>query len=384
MTIPENRKKCGGIYSPTLLLVALLCFWFFSGVARAHRDSPHIVFLNPGHAHESFWGDVDRFMSAAATQLDLRLTTLHGERDVFKTLDLGTRIARMEPPPDYLILVNEMNTGPRLMEITQNLDTQVMFILNDLSPEDKEALNHLNGGDSRLVGSLIPDNHWVGYETARALHHRLLKQGGKEHYRWIALSGDDVTPASVQREQGMRAYVGEHEDLTLLNTVYAYWEEEQGYQVTRQLLKRFGSVDGIWTANDHMACGAIRALKEAAWRPGHQVFVSSVNSSQKVLDALERGVVSALGAGHFMTGGWSLVMIHDHWHQRPAAEQIHLQQPLFQLVEPQGAFYRILRSSDWKSYPFSHFSRVLNTDKWPGYHFLDPTLELLAPTAKTP
>jgi len=336
----------------------------------AHHEPIKVTFLNPGWLNESFWGDVDAFMAAVARQLNIDLTILHGNRDVFRTLELGERIGRSKEPVDFIILVNEKNTGPRLLELTAARKVPTMLILNDLSRSQKQTYGHPHQQFSQWLGSLIPDNHWVGYHTARQMHLTMQKaKPDKKSFKWFAISGDSVTPASILREQGMRDYVNEHSDIDLINVVYGEWNEQKATDLARTLLQRSTDVDGIWTANDHMAFGSIIALDEYGLVPGKDVFIGTINSSKKVLKLLDEGLISALGAGHFTAGGWALLLAYDYAHGYDGlAEQEVLKQSLFDIIQPGTDAFRILKSKDWDQFPIADFSRFCNPE-WKRYVF---------------
>ncbi|OZG75420.1 hypothetical protein BTA51_03335 [Hahella sp. CCB-MM4] len=346
-----------------------LTLWVALPVA-AHHEPIKVTFLNPGWLNESFWGDVDNFMQAAARQLNIDLTILHGNRDVFRTLEMGERIGRSKQPTDFIILVNEANTGPRLLELTAARKIPTIMILSDLTRAQKQIYGSPREQFSHWLGSLVPDNHWVGYHTARQMHQVMQKaKPDQKRFKWFAISGDTVTPASTLREAGMRDYVNEHPDIDLVNVVYGEWNELKATDLARALLKRSTDIDGIWTANDHMAFGTIIALDEYGLEPGKDVFIGTVNSSEKVLKYLDEGVISALGAGHFTAGGWALLLAYDYSHGYDAmAKQQVLKQSLFDIIQPNTDAFRILRSRDWDQFPIVSFSRFHNPD-WKGYEF---------------
>ena len=351
---------------------ALLCCLVLCWCAPvwAHHKVINVTFINPGLAEESFWGDVDRFMQAAADQLHVDLTILHGNRDVFHTLSLGESLAHRQDSSDFVILVNEKNTGPRLLSLLSGGSAKILFILNNLTSEQESAFGRPRVDVENWLGALVPDNHWVGYHTARQIHEAMLQTSPfQEHFRWLAISGDQSTPASQQRERGLLDYVHEHRDISLVNIVYGEWQEARAYDLTKVLLQRSANVDGLWTANDHMAFGAIKALREEGLTPGKDVYLSSVNSSVPVIDALENGTISSLGAGHFTAGGWILVLAYDYMHGYDGfADQQVMQQALFELIRPHSKTASILRESTWDQVDFSRFSRALNP-QWQGYNF---------------
>ncbi|WP_020410199.1 ABC transporter substrate-binding protein [Hahella ganghwensis] len=347
--------------------------WLTLGIClptNAHHETIHVTFLNPGWAAESFWGDVDAFMIAAARQLNINLTIMHGNRDVFRTLEMGEQIGRSRESQDFIILVNEKNTGPRLLELTSRKEVPTLLILNDLSDDQKKVFGEPRQQFVHWLGSLVPDNQWVGYQVARKMHHAMrTADPNRKVFKWFAISGDRLTLASIQREKGMRLYVSEHPDIELVNVVYGEWNELKATDLVRALLKRSVDVNGIWTANDHMAFGSIIALDEFGLVPGKDVFIGTVNSSEKVLDYLDKGIIAALGAGHFTAGGWALLLAHDYHHGYDGlADNTVLQQSLFDIIQPDTEAFRILRNHEWDKFPIASYGRFHQSD-WSGYNF---------------
>ncbi|WP_097459440.1 ABC transporter substrate-binding protein [Mangrovitalea sediminis] len=325
----------------------------------------HVTFLNPGHQNESFWGDVDRFMEATANNLHIDLTILHGERDSARIMRLAQQIVDAPRRPDFIVIVNEKGTGPALLQKLAPTGAGILMILNDLTPAQKAVLGQPRGKIRNWLGSLIPDNHWVGFHTTETLYQKLRQQKPhQKQYRLLAISGDRVTPASVQREQGMRDFVATHPDLKLQQVVYGHWVTDRAHDQTLLLLKRYPKTDAIWTANDMMAFGTIAAANEAGRTPGKDLLISTVNSSKKVLRMTDDGEITALGAGHFTAGGWALVMLYDYAHHHDFAHDgLVIQRPLFNMIPAHSKLLDMLLRGDWSSIDFRAHSKALNGGK---------------------
>lgn len=332
-----------------------------------------VTFINPGYADESFWGDVDAFMHAVAQQFPIELTIRHGRRDPLEILRQGELAVSAEPPPDLLLLVNENNTGPRLLQLAERRHIPVQFILNDLTAEQRTNFLAQAREEQEWMPSLVPDNHWVGYHTAERLHQALRRlKPQASGFRWLAISGDETTPASLQREAGLRDYIDAQPDLQLLQVAHGEWREARATEVTAGLLDRFGAVDAIWTANDHMAFGVLGVLEQRGLHPGVDVVISTINSSPRVLDLLDQGQITALGAGHFTAGGWALIMAQDAFHGGAVhTSGTPVKAPLFELIDAGSPQAARLRGKAWSQIDFQRFS-LRHTPAAAGYRFALP------------
>ncbi|MFC5077141.1 D-allose-binding periplasmic protein precursor [Vibrio thalassae] len=333
------------VWIPIRSLLSLLIA--FSPILANANQSPtnesttaRVLFVNPGFADESFWGDVDGdvdgYAVAAAQSLEITLEIIHGNRDPILTQQLLAARVQTSPKPDYVILVNQKYRGLALLDSLSESDCFVTFVLNDLESSQKQRLRTDPIWSSRLLPGLIPNNFNIGYLTAKDLY----QKGQDQQGAFVIISGDKNTPASHHREAGAMAFVIQHEDTMVAQRVYGDWREDLAYDQTKILLKRHPQAHYIWTANDHMAFGAQRAVKEAGLTVGKDVFISTINTSPRVLSELKSGQITSLGGGHFTAVGLQLVKIYHHKqeHRWPQRTKFNL----FQVIGYPSALFTIL------------------------------------------
>ncbi|MDO6687876.1 ABC transporter substrate-binding protein [Agarivorans sp. 3_MG-2023] len=314
-----------------------------------------VVFLNPGKADESFWQDVDTFAAVAAKQLDLDLQTFHSERNHYSKLKHIEWMIENQQLPDYLMLVNERQALPRMLSLLEGHAVYVVVILNDLD-EDQLALRKLNPHWQKyLLSSLVPNNYAIGYATAQAMHAAAEGGGGDA----VIISGDKATPASVAREGGAEAFFLQQTSINMRQIVYGQWDEQRSYYQTKVLLQRYPQLRFLWTANDHMAFGSLKAIKEAGKQAGKDIFVGTVNTSAKALELRETGEISALGGGHFSAAGLALNLIYLHQLGKPIPATVNSN--MFQLLVPGTQEYQQLKDKNWSDISFD--TLLLERDK---------------------
>ncbi len=321
----------------TILASYIASFNLAHAMITPAEPQPKVLFINPGRASESFWQDVDLFMQEAARQLDINLTTYHAERNPYLMIKKVQELIKHQQVPDYLILVNEDNAAKRMISMLSDYPVQIILLLNDINDQSKQVLFNSPSGPS-LLASLIPDNHSIGFQTATELLNSDKGQPQQDS-QILILSGNKNTPASQLREWGARQSITLQNKAQLLQIVYANWNEQLAYEKTQQLLQRHPKLRYIWAANDLMAFGAMRAAREAGLTPGKDIFFSAVNTSEQVLAARRDGSISSLGGGHFMAGGWAMVLIKDVITGKTIPKQIN--QPMFHLLQPQSRLFPI-------------------------------------------
>ncbi|MFW6415652.1 MAG: ABC transporter substrate-binding protein, partial [Thermodesulfobacteriota bacterium] len=275
-----------------------------------------VDFINPGVSNASsetgeFWLIVSEFMRAAAKELEIDLDIHYAQREYVKMVELTKKVVQKESKPDYLILVNEKLIAQKLLKIVCKSNVKVLLILNDLTGQQKKQILSSDKLSKQLIGAIVPDNISAGYLIAKSLIDKGLEEKGSP-LQMVAINGSRVTPASVDREKGLYKAITEHSGSVQLHQVtYGEWRKDRGYLQAKVLLRRYPDTDLIWAANDPMALGAVRAAREEGKTPGEDIFIAGLNWSTPGLSAVEdKALVSSVG-GHFMVGGWALVMLHD-------------------------------------------------------------------------
>lgn len=96
------------------------------------------------------------------------------------------------------------------------------------------------------------------------------------------------------------------------------------YIYRSEFIKRDSFINIVWAANDPMALGAVEAARLSGAIPGSNFFVGGINWDEPALAAIKDGVLSVSVGGHFMTGGWELVMLYDYHHGRDFSGDVSL------------------------------------------------------------
>jgi ABC-type sugar transport system substrate-binding protein len=307
----------------------------FGALFQTSVRAESVLFLNPGSTQEAFWVSYSQFMQAAARDLGIDLQILYSQRQPELTL-AQARLALQGPNrPEYLIFVNEQYVAPQILRLAENSGVK-LFMVNAVLTPDQQAL--VGERDDR-IGSLVPNDEEGGYLMMKELIRLHPSATGTEPIEVLAFSGLKITPSAQLREHGMQRALAEHPRLRLRQLVYSGWTQERAYEQAKQLFARYPKVSLVWSANDEMAFGAMRAYAETGKVPGKDALFSAVNTSPAALQALVDGRLSALVGGHFTLGGWALVELHD------VAQGVELdryggrdrQIPLLQLINKQHA-----------------------------------------------
>jgi ribose transport system substrate-binding protein len=142
-------------------------------------------------------------------------------------------------------------------------------------------INRMDGPALTFVGS---DDIAIGHGVAKALIGGL---GGKG--RLVALDGTPSARTARDRAEGLRRAVAEHPGIELVDSRIGYLQRAPAKAAMDELLAKHAQIDGVWTANDMMAFGAVDALAAA----GRKAEVVGINGLPEAIANIERGAMLA-------------------------------------------------------------------------------------------
>ncbi|WP_372766250.1 ABC transporter substrate-binding protein [Pseudoalteromonas sp.] len=333
------------------LVRILFIFIFFSCVfSFASHAKMKVVFINPGSESTNdsgdFWPNVNRFMMAAAEDLNVQLTSFHADRNHILMKQLVNQAISLKP--DYLILVNEKEMLPHMLSQLVNTDIKVFLLLNKLSRDQQKALP--KPLTNKIIGCLSPNNQEVGEKLAETLIAKASKFN-KPQLKMYALLGDYNTPAAQERKKGLKRALLKHPSVTLIDSTVANWSEPSAFEKTYGVLSRYPA-DIIWAANDAMAFGAMAAINKL--KLVDKVVVGGIN-----WDVHPKGYQLNISyGGHVTLGAKALLMLHDY-HQFPKLVGPMKQRlAIFESSESsvREAFVTLLRNQQFQKFDFTRFS----------------------------
>ena len=142
-------------------------------------------------------------------------------------------------------------------------------------------INRMDGPALTFVGS---DDIAIGHRVASALFDGL---GGRG--KVVALDGTPSARTARDRAKGLRRALAEHPAVELIDTEVGYLQRAPARAAMEELLARHPRIDGVWTANDMMAFGAVDALAAA----GRKAEVVGINGLPEAVDCIARGTMLA-------------------------------------------------------------------------------------------
>jgi ABC-type sugar transport system substrate-binding protein len=332
---------------------------------KLHGDRTYkVVFINPGHANKGFWKNVTATMSAAAEQLGFELEVYYSDRQWLKMVRHAESIINDPNKPDFLILVNEYQEGARLLALADKAGISTLMLLNSLTSEQRNIYGAPGEQLKNWVASITPDNEIAGYEMAESLVAGAKPPQGSElpPIALLTLAGDNNTPASLARLQGLDRALADFPQLKEQRRISVNWSGKAAYDRTRLWLKSGHNLGAVWAANDAIALGAIKAIREAGLKPGIDVKVVGLNWSQDAISHVIKDEMTLTHGGHFLAGAWAMVMLYDitqgyDFKARANAVTREVHFPMTAINQDNAPDYlEYFEQQQWSRIPFKTFS----------------------------
>ena len=172
-------------------------------------------------------------------------------------------------------------------------------------------INRMPGKVLTFVGS---DDVAVGYTAAKALILGLAGAG-----RIVALDGTPSARTARDRTVGLQRAVAENPGIELLGSRVGYLQQAPARTAMAELLKAHPRIDGVWTANDMMAFGALDALADA----GRTAEVVGVNGLPAAIDHIEHGrMLASVDFSAFNIAAIAARAVLRHLDGKPVPQEI--------------------------------------------------------------
>ncbi len=335
-------------------------------LCASHAQAMSVTFVNPGKQGERFWDMVTETMQAAADDFDIELEVVYAQRNRVRMAELGVEVTQRETPPDYLVLVNEEQAAERILLSANQRNIRTLMLLNDFLPEQRQRVGQPGDQGSKLLGAITPDNFGAGKRMMNALFKCADAKYAPPHHI-LAIGGDQLTPASIDRNNGAVAALKSAEANTQLDRfLFANWNQKEAQNLTQRYLswaeRNNIQPAAIWAANDPIAFGAREALKQQGLKPGKDVCLVGLNWSAQGLKLVQSGEMLLTDGGHFLAGAWSMVLLNDYNARLQRDERSPVGPVRFQMQSIDKTnierYLSKLGDENWGKIDFTQFSRV--------------------------
>ncbi|TXR47650.1 sugar ABC transporter substrate-binding protein [Phyllobacterium endophyticum] len=166
---------------------------------------------------------------------------------------------------------------------------------------NKPADLHPRDFNPNYVSHIEFDGIASGKQIAEVLFKTIGGSGGI-----IALGGLISTTAAIERKKGLDEALAANPNIKLLDFQVANWKSTEAFDLTSNLLTRFGDdIKGVWAANDDMGTGALEALRAEGL--AGKVPIVGIDGIKTAVDAVRTGEFACtITSDPFWQGGMGL------------------------------------------------------------------------------
>lgn len=148
--------------------------------------------------------------------------------------------------------------------------------------------------DSSLYVSLIgADFYEEGSKAGKYLLDKMRDSPGE--IAIAELKGTEGSSPSIERGKGFRDMISPYSNFAVIESEFADFTYEKGLTVMREMLKKRGSrIQVLFSHNDDMTLGAIKAIEEYGLVPGKDIVIVSVDGTNKAFEMLKAGRINCI------------------------------------------------------------------------------------------
>ena len=231
-----------------IIMITMSTTLCLANTASAPLPSARIVFLNPGEPVDRgkglFWPLTARLMAVAAENFGMELEVLYAERDHLLMLRQAERLAQRSDLPDYVVMVNEKQTAPKMLKMFEGTSTKVLLIHNDMTIEQRSEFGNEREQMSHWIGTATTDEERGTYRMMEELYRQL----GPREPLVIGITGERGTPVSMERAQGVSNYMEQRGRGKQLQLAFSNWGAADAENKAKILLA------SIPTSQYHLGC----------------------------------------------------------------------------------------------------------------------------------
>lgn len=319
----------------------------------AWAASPNIGVIVPT-LDAQFWNSYVEFMKKGADELGVDLVVLNANNKPDQMIKgLEDLVAQ---GIDGIIYTPYWATA--VPGLTMAKDANIPVILTDsyaeFSPQDALFPNYL-----AFVG---PSDRDAGKQMAEALFAKLEPAAdGKKHI--AVVNGTAGTSVAIDRRAGLQDALDAHPEVVVAGEVDGNFVRDTSQTVFESLWQGNPDVQGVWAANGGTATGVMAAITNGGKVAGKDIIVVAMDLNPENVDAVEKGTLLFDIGGHWLQGGFALVMMYDHLngHDVPA-DKANVKLDLLPLTQDRVAKFRADFPGGVPVYDFKAHSKTYNPD----------------------
>lgn len=278
-----------------------------AGPALASKDKPVIGVVVPT-LDAQFWNNYVDFMKKGASELGVDLVVLNADNKPDQMVkSLEDLVAR---PADGIIFTPYWATATRGLSLAKDANIPVILTdtYPDYQPQSARFPNYL-----AFVG---PSDEDAGKKMAETLFAAMKPDANGKKVIGV-VNGTAGTSVAIDRRKGLEDALKAHPEVVVAGEVDGNFVRDTSQTVFESLYQGHPDIKGVWAANGGTATGVMTALKNAGKPPGKDVLVVAMDLNPENVQAVKKGDLLFDIGGHWLQGGFALVMMFDDIKGKP-------------------------------------------------------------------
>ena len=301
---------------------------------------------------DPFWKKAILFTEEAANDLGMELRVYNANDDSDKMIAQVRKAA--QSGIDGIIFLAYQNTGDRILRIAEKNSVPAILINSQLPQADLLPRTKYE----YWIGSVLPDDEKAGSVLIQQLINEA-RQSGTERYNVLAIEGNPSDESSIARIRGLRRFMKHLKEVDSFKIVAGNWNQKKAQEIFLSFYQTQSDVNIVWCANDNMALGVTKAIKELGLE--EKIVVGGVDWDKAAQEAILNGRMDVSVGGHFMDGAWAAVLLYDYLNGIDFAnERLQFESPMVGITSANLEKFSPFLSLDKKSLNFRLFSKTLN------------------------
>jgi ABC-type sugar transport system substrate-binding protein len=302
-----------------------------------------------------FWNRYVDFIRAGAEVFGIEIVLVNADNkpdQLFKGVE--DLIAR---GVDGLIHVPYWESG--LKTLTDTLAANIPVIMTDvyipgIDPQSADFPNYI-----AFVG---PSDEEAGYAMAKALFEAMEPNEKGEKVVGV-VDGTPGTTVAIDRRKGFDKALAETPGVRLAGAVNGNFVRDTSQTAFESLYQGNPDIKGVWAANGGTATGVMAALRNAGKVPGKDVLVVAMDLNPENVDAVEAGELLFDIGGHWLQGGFALVLMYDYLNGKGVpADEANVKLSLLPLTKETVEQFRKDFPEGLPQYDWKERSKVFNPE----------------------
>lgn len=251
-----------------------------------------------------FWERYVDFVKQVGKQLDVQVNVVDCQNQEAKQLqDIENLIA--SGAKGLIVTPQTAQVGPTI--IAKARAAGIPIAITDRWPGVDPTKYDWDG----FVGFIGPDDVDTGYKIAKAL-----ADAGKKNI--AAIVGVHGASVAEGRYAGLDKELKEDSSLKLLDAQWVGETSDLGMTTMENYLASYGGkIDAVWNYNDALATGAVKALRDSGKSDdllSRKIVVAGMDLNPDAVDLIKQGYYYTSFGGHWLQGGFGLIMLYDYMH----------------------------------------------------------------------